>query len=74
MENIIGYDPGKDYLLDPQARPQAPFIRCAACNDRIEDGDLYFTFCIAGKDIPICGFCMRCSFNEAETFHGETRI
>ena len=64
MAYIVGYDPDKDYLLDPQQRETFPG-RCDCCGHLIQRGDRFYRLdlpkwlCDATKkgELMICDFC-----------------
>lgn len=64
MADIVGYDPDKDYLLDPQQLDTFPG-RCDCCGHLIHRGDLFYRLdlpkwlCDAAKksELMICDSC-----------------
>ena len=76
MADITGYDPDKDYLIDPQQR-DAFTLRCDWCGHDVYSGEHFsrvpaplWVRNATGKDeITFCSDCMNEIENETGTFY-----
>ena len=55
---MIGYDPNKDHLLDPQQSRQSKFM-CGGCRRQIYFGEVFYTLIANVSEITICTDCYR---------------
>lgn len=55
---MIGFDPNKDHLYDPQQRRQSKLI-CGGCRRQIFYGEVYYTLIASVSEIDICADCYR---------------
>lgn len=58
---MVGYDPDKDYLFDPQQRPDNR-LRCGCCRRQIFFAEVYYTMFTGRQEMNICSGC----FSEVE--------
>ncbi len=76
MADIAGYDPDKDYLLDPQQR-DAFTLRCDWCGHDIYGGEcfsrvpspLWVRNAVGKEEITFCSDCLHEIENETGTFY-----
>lgn len=58
---MIGFDPDKDYLLDPQQEPDNR-LRCGFCRRQIFLGEVYYLMIVHSQEMHVCSDC----FSELE--------
>ena len=57
-DTVVGFNPDKDYLLDPQQKPDSGF-RCGGCGRQIYFGEVYYEMFVMESDITICSDCYK---------------
>lgn len=55
---MVGFDPNKDHLLDPQQRRQSKLI-CGCCRRQIYFGEVFYQLIALTAEMPICTDCYR---------------
>lgn len=56
--DIIGIDPDKDYLLDPQQDPRADdFPVCGCCGRLMYQGERFWALMVHGSELFVCADC-----------------
>ena len=53
---MVGYDPDKDYLLDPQQKKDK-FPRCKVCRRQIFYGEVFYDYSGSLGDGYLCSDC-----------------
>lgn len=67
---MVGYDPDKDYLLDPQQKKDK-LPRCWCCRRQIIFGEVYYTVFVKSSELELCCDCYKditdsCAIMEAD--------
>lgn len=57
MPDIVGYDPDKDYLLDPQYREQKTLYKCDGCGRCISGKERFFQLVLKKDFVVLCEDC-----------------
>lgn len=57
MADIAGYDPDKDYLLDPQQRDVKIRAVCGCCGHNIYEWEDYYELDVKKDVLIVCSDC-----------------
>lgn len=57
MAYIVGYDPDKDYMIDPQQRPERIRAVCGCCGHNIYAWEDYFELDVKKDVLVVCQDC-----------------
>ena len=66
---MVGFNPNKDHLLDPQQRRESKLI-CGGCRRQIYFGEVFYTLIANVSEMNICTDCQR-ELERSATVAGE---
>lgn len=70
---MIGFDPNKDHLLDPQQKPDSG-LQCGGCGRQIYYGERFYALTTMAAEITICHDCYTALGRSWETFGEESYV
>ena len=70
---MVGFDPNKDHLLDPQQKPGRG-LQCGGCGRQIYYGEIFYELITIAAEITICHDCYTALGRSRDVFGEECYV